>query len=322
MEAAGPALRYGFLGCGMMGQEHLRNLSLLTSSRARVVAIFEPDEQMAAISLALADPGAELVGSVEALVAHPAVDAIVIASPNHRHCEQLQMVVRHLHKAVLVEKPVCTNLEDVHVLRRLTTSASIVWTAMEYRFMPAISTFLRLAHDSTTTGEIVSVSIREHRFPFLDKVGNWNRFNKNTGGTMVEKCCHFFDLMRLIMQDEPLRVFASGGQNCNHLDERIDGETPDIGQCLYLQCAPPSLPIADKLTLSLSLSLSLSLFFFSDSRQRLCGCRLSSEPPSDARPVHVCRGLAVPGRTLRRGPQGQDRSQSARTCKILAGAPG
>jgi myo-inositol 2-dehydrogenase/D-chiro-inositol 1-dehydrogenase len=72
------------------------------------------------------------------------------------------------------------------------------------------------------------LTIREHRFPFLEKVGDWNRFNRNTGGTLVEKCCHFFDLMRLILQDEPVRVMASAGQAVNHLDERYGGETPDI----------------------------------------------------------------------------------------------
>jgi myo-inositol 2-dehydrogenase / D-chiro-inositol 1-dehydrogenase len=72
------------------------------------------------------------------------------------------------------------------------------------------------------------VSIREHRFPFLVKVGDWNRFNRNTGGTLVEKCCHFFDLMRLVADAEPVRVMASGGQAVNHLDELYDGEVPDI----------------------------------------------------------------------------------------------
>ena len=46
-------------------------------------------------------------------------------------------------------------------------------------------------------GDIKMLAIREHRFPFLEKVGDWNRFNRYTGGTLVEKCCHFFDLMRL-----------------------------------------------------------------------------------------------------------------------------
>lgn len=53
----------------------------------------------------------------------------------------------------------------------------------------------------------------------LFQVDNWNRFNRNTGGTLVEKCCHFFDLMTLIMGRKPRRVIASGSQAVNHLDE-------------------------------------------------------------------------------------------------------
>ena len=56
------------------------------------------------------------------------------------------------------------------------------------------------------------LSITEHRFPFLQKVNNWNRFTANSGGTFVEKCCHFFDLMRLILKSDPVRVMASAGQ--------------------------------------------------------------------------------------------------------------
>ena len=33
-------------------------------------------------------------------------------------------------------------------------------------------------------GDIRMVAIREHRNPFLHKVGNWNRFRRNTGGTL------------------------------------------------------------------------------------------------------------------------------------------
>ena len=47
----------------------------------------------------------------------------------------------------------------------------------------------------------------------------------HTGGTMVEKCCHFFDLMRLIIGAEPVRVFCSGAMDVNHLGERYGGES-------------------------------------------------------------------------------------------------
>jgi predicted dehydrogenase len=59
-------------------------------------------------------------------------------------------------------------------------------------------------------------------------VGDWNRFAANTGGTLVEKCCHFFDLMRLLMRADPVRLFASGAMNHNHVDERYGGRQPDI----------------------------------------------------------------------------------------------
>ena len=49
--------------------------------------------------------------------------------------------------------------------------------------------------ESGACGAVKMIAIREHRFPFLEKVDNWNRFSKNTGGTLVEKCCHFFDVM-------------------------------------------------------------------------------------------------------------------------------
>lgn len=46
---------------------------------------------------------------------------------------------------------------------------------------------------------------------------------------LVEKCCHFFDLMRLTLQSDPVRVMASGEQTVNHLDEVYDGKPPTFG---------------------------------------------------------------------------------------------
>ena len=93
--------------------------------------------------------------------------------------------------------------------------------------MPPAARFIT-AIKGGDVGRLVQFSIREHRFPFLEKVGDWNRFSRNTGGTMVEKCCHFFDLMRLVVGAEPVRVFCSGAMDVNHLNERYGGEQPDI----------------------------------------------------------------------------------------------
>jgi len=84
------------------------------------------------------------------------------------------------------------------------------------------------------------VTIREHRFPFLVKVGDWNRFSANTGGTLVEKTCHYFDLMNLMLGERPVQAFASGAQDVNHLDEVYDGRQSDILDNAYVILDYPS----------------------------------------------------------------------------------
>ena len=120
-----------------------------------------------------------------------------------------------------------TTAECLDVIDRAGQSKSVNWVGLEYRYMPPIKTMLDRLADGII-GDVHMIAIREHHFPFLAKVGNWNRFRRNTGGTLVEKCCHFFDLMNLIAGSKPNRVMASGSQSVNHLDEEIDGALPDI----------------------------------------------------------------------------------------------
>ncbi|MBY4891742.1 Gfo/Idh/MocA family oxidoreductase [Rhodobacteraceae bacterium N5(2021)] len=215
--------RYGLIGAGMMGQEHIRNIALL--AECAVTAFFEPDDPMAAKSAALV-PDAVRCDSLDALLARDDLDALVIASPNHCHVGQLKQIAATRALPILCEKPLYTAPADAAEIAALEGYAAPIWVAMEYRFMPPIAKFREMVAEAT--GGIKMLTIREHRFPFLEKVGDWNRFNRNSGGTLVEKCCHFFDLMRLILEDEPVRVMASAGQSVNHLNESYGGETPDI----------------------------------------------------------------------------------------------
>ena len=161
------------------------------------------------------------------MAAEQECDAFVVATPNDTHFDILLQLLRW-RKPVLVEKPLCTNLADCRRVAEAAGEAGVpVWVAMEYRFMPPLAELIERAA-SGAAGRPVMMSIREHRFPFLGKVDDWNRFNRRTGGTMVEKCCHFWDLMRLVLGSDPVRVFASGSVDVNHLDEEYRGETPDI----------------------------------------------------------------------------------------------
>ena len=218
-------VRYGVIGTGMMGGEHL--LDLVHIPAANVVAISDPVDSSLEWGAACAGRPVATYHDHRELLRRDDLDAVVIASPNHTHVDVLADALA-TDLAVMVEKPLCTTVDDCRRVRDWARARSApTWVGLEYRYIPVVSALLeQLA--TGVCGTTRMVSIREHRFPFLVKVGNWNRFSRNTGGTLVEKCCHFFDLMRLVAGADPVRVMASGGQDVNHLDEVYDGEVPDI----------------------------------------------------------------------------------------------
>ena len=218
-------VRFGIVGAGMMGREHIRNLLLFP--QAEIVALADPTPaSLASASKAARTPVATYATAQEMLASTP-VDAVIVASPNFTHRAVLEpLFAAGVH--ILCEKPLCTTLPDAQwAVAQANAHEGVFWTGMEYRFMPPAARFIEQIA-AGKIGRMVSLSIREHRFPFLQKVGDWNRFAANTGGTMVEKCCHFFDLMRVITGSEAVRVFCSGAMDVNHLDERYGGRVPDI----------------------------------------------------------------------------------------------
>lgn len=222
-------LRYAVVGTGMMGLEHIN--ALLALRETRVVAVCDPHgPSVESARRALGDMTPMVYSDVRDLVAAGGFDVAVVATPNHTHRRVLEPLLESgVH--LLVEKPLCISVaecrEVVELERRNPRDGRVVWVGLEYRYMSPTMRLLRHAR-SGDLGRLRMLAIREHRFPFLRKIGDWNRFSENTGGTLVEKCCHFFDLMRLLLGTEPVRVYASGAQDVNHLDETYGGRVPDI----------------------------------------------------------------------------------------------
>lgn len=224
-------LKIGVIGAGMMGQEHIQNFNLLDG--AIVTALADTDGGMLQSSKDLCDTTPDCTDDYQKLLADDSIDALVIATPNFHHISVLRDALS-AGKPILCEKPLCTTLADTtEVMQHVARHNLTFQVGMEYRFKPALADMIARV-DRGDVGKVHMLSIREHRFPFLPKVDDWNRFNVNTGGTLVEKCCHFFDLMRRIIGSEPVGVIASGGQSVNHLDEKYDGHTPDIWDNAYV----------------------------------------------------------------------------------------
>ena len=232
-------LKFAIAGTGAMGLEHIRNISLLRDRGSTIVAVADSDQRARKEARAELDkwgfPNAKVMSDWHSLF-DCGCDAFIVATPNYQHHELLVELLPLAKMHVLCEKPLCTTIQDcldveALVKEHYTQSDYMFMVGMEYRWMPPIAKLVETV-DSNVLGTTKMVAIREHRFPFLHKVAYWNRFNKWTGGTLVEKACHFFDLMRRIVahdgKADAVSVYACGGGGVNHRDEDYDGQQPDI----------------------------------------------------------------------------------------------
>ena len=121
-------VRYGLIGAGMMGIEHIRNLALLKG--ADLVAIADPVEaSLASARDALGDRSANVAMFADgaALCRSGLVDAVIVATPNFTHRATLESVFdAHLH--ILCEKPLATTIEDARwIAGRAAGYDKVVW---------------------------------------------------------------------------------------------------------------------------------------------------------------------------------------------------
>ncbi|CAB4309976.1 unnamed protein product [Prunus armeniaca] len=247
--AASNIIKYGIVGVGMMGREHLINLHHLRTEGVAVVAIADPHVPSQKLALDLAESfnwPIKVFSAHNDLLDSLLCDVVVVSSPNMTHYQILMDIINHPKPHhVLVEKPLCTTVahckEVVNAARK--RQDILVQVGLEYRYMPPVAKLIEIVKGGSL-GQVKMVAIREHRFPFLVKFILWNHacnrstigtgFNINSGGTLVEKCCHFFDLMRLFAGANPVRVMASGAIDVNHKDEIYDGKVPDIIDNAYV----------------------------------------------------------------------------------------
>ena len=225
-----PRFRLVIIGTGTMGQEHMRVAALL--GRARIHGIYDTQslsmDSAEANFLSLQSQPLVRYNDLSSACNDPAADALLICTPNHTHFDVLRTAMQS-NKPIFLEKPMATELQDAaEIVRANEAYESFIQIGLQYRYKPQYLEAFREALDNRALGQIKTVSVSEYRPPFLDKVDQWNKFARLSGGTLVEKCCHYFDLINLLAEARPQRVYASGGQAVNFVDFERNGVKSDI----------------------------------------------------------------------------------------------
>jgi len=229
--SAPPKYKFNVIGTGANGSEHIR--VTMMEGRAAIHGIFDPNPgsvTKAQGTFQQFAPGKELVvyDSLEAACNDPAVDGLIISTPNYTHLEVLRVASKS-GKHIFLEKPMATTVPDAYEILKIANDyPAVLQIGLQYRYKAMYVEAIHEAQERKSLGDIKMISILEHRFPFLDKVNQWNKFSKYSGGTLVEKCCHYFDMLNLFAQSRPEKVFGTGSQAVAFTDFEYKGEKSDI----------------------------------------------------------------------------------------------
>jgi myo-inositol 2-dehydrogenase/D-chiro-inositol 1-dehydrogenase len=211
-------LRIGFIGLGAMGASHVRAINRLCGDRAEVAALCGTRE--ANLREVLAEfPAAKPFSNPGELIASP-VDAIFVSTPNFTHVKLAREIIG-AGKDLFMEKPCGVTRAECHELLALVQGTKqIVMIGHEFRYSPYFQRIRELVEHGTV-GEPKMVWTREFRGPFQKKVGEWIQDDRLSGGCLVDKNSHHFDLMNWWVGARPKRVAAFGGCAVNRV---IPGE--------------------------------------------------------------------------------------------------
>jgi predicted dehydrogenase len=211
-------LRVGFIGVGAMGLSHVKSIHEGCASRAEAVAIFAQNEANIQKALAVA-PHATVFANEMALIQSD-LDAVFVSTPNFTHAK-LASDILGAGKHLLLEKPVgITPDECRQVLVAAEESDRVLMIGHELRYSPYFKKIKALV-EAGEIGVPRMVWTREFRGPFQKKSQNWIQDDRRSGGGLVDKNCHQFDLMNWWVGARPKRVCAFGGCAVNRV---IDGE--------------------------------------------------------------------------------------------------
>ena len=142
------------------------------------------------------------------------IDLLMIGSPNYLHLEQIRTGLEYGIR-IFTEKPVVTTeVETFELLELLTQYGSEqVIVGMILRYAPLFRD-LQATAIAGDLGTITSIEASEHIVPGHGAffMRDWRRKATYSGGFLLEKCIHDFDLYQALLGCRPERVVSFGGR--------------------------------------------------------------------------------------------------------------
>jgi len=212
--------RYVVVGTGHRVRMYLDAIAGDHRDVAELVGLIEPNPGRLAVHVnRLAAAGIQMAGvltgrpdDLEDVIAGGRADRAIITSPDVTHAG---LIVRCLDAGVdvVVEKPLTIDPAGTRqIAEAVARSGRQVVVTHNYRYSPRNSGMKELVR-SGAIGAPLSVTFEwvldtAHGADYFRR---WHRDKANSGGLLIHKASHHFDLVNWLLADFPVTVYARGG---------------------------------------------------------------------------------------------------------------
>jgi predicted dehydrogenase len=213
MSASTPRTRYAVVGLGSRAQMFVRALADTHADRNELAAFCDVNRTRMAVHNRTLDAPVPTYGPAEfgAMIERERIDAVVVTTVDRTHDEYIVAALR-AGCDVVSEKPMTVDAQRCRrILDAQAETGRKVTVTFNYRYNP-VHAKVREVLASGAIGEIGSV-----HFEWLldtrhgaDYFRRWHRDKANSGGLMVHKATHHFDLVNWWIASAPETVFGLG----------------------------------------------------------------------------------------------------------------
>ena len=233
--------RYVVVGAGHRVQMYLDAIAGPHREDADLVGVLEPNrgrlqvhlDQLAAAGVDLAAVRTGTPEDLEQVIAETRAERVIITSPDFSHADY---IVRSLDAGadVVVEKPLTIDPASTRrIAEAVARTGGQVVVTHNYRYSPRNSGLKELIRNGSV-GQPLSVTFEwvldtAHGADYFRR---WHRDKTRSGGLLIHKASHHFDLVNWLLRAAPERVYARGGvrfYGAENADARGLPSRPDRG---------------------------------------------------------------------------------------------
>ena len=235
---AGDRLNVGIIGVGARGSSLMNRLRKQRTHTVAITAVCDVLPAHLARAYEATGKLAERYSDYRRLLEQKDLDAVVIATPPHRHAEQFIDSVR-AGRAVYIEAPLSHTIEEAHAMARAAAEAAVpVQVGAQHRSAPHFIAAKAEIIDKGLLGKVSHVcswwrwrhpgarrdeapqGLDWGRFlgtaapaaPDADRYWNWRYYWDTSGGILTDHGHHVCDWVHWFMgEDRPVSAAMSGG---------------------------------------------------------------------------------------------------------------